>query len=427
MVTLGIYRPPAQQEEYVFIEISKALDNYSTTNENFILVCDFNTEQNGQNIRNFLDAYGLNNLVKSLTCHKSDSSTWIDLILTNRSRSFKNTQTIETGLSDFHEMIVTVFRSGFVKKGPKLILYRDYKNFDVQAFRIEFTGRQSEVASDQGLIENYAIFNDIVSQLLDQHASLKKKHVRENDRPFMNKTLRKAIMRRSHLRKKYNKNKNDSNLKLYKKQRNQCVKLLRKAKMSYYKNLDTTMIYDNRKFWRTVKPLFSDKVQVPTSLTLLENNNLISNDKEVAEVFNNYFANITDALGIKEITGNISSVSGLVDPIDIAIKKYCLHPSIRRIQSNMKYTERFTFSEVSIQQVALQLARLDPKKSSPVGAIPANILKEYPDILAQNLCNLFNQSVAHNTFPLELQSWTKGYETSNVLSFSTVLSIIKWI
>ena len=236
---LGIYRPPAQQEEYFFNEIGKALDNYSTTNENFILVGDFNTEKNGQNIRNFLDAYGLNNLVKSPTCHKSDSSTSIDLILTNRSRSLKNTQTIETGLSDFHEMILTVFRSGFVKKGPKLILYRDYENFDVQAFRIELTGRLSEVASDQGLIENYAIFNDIVSQLLDKHAPLKKKHVRANDGPFMNRTLRKAIMRRSHLRKKYNKNKNDSNLKLYKKQRNQCVKLLRKAKVSYYKKIWT--------------------------------------------------------------------------------------------------------------------------------------------------------------------------------------------
>ena len=89
---------------------------------------------------------------------------------------------------------------------------------------------------------------------------------------------------------------------------------------NYYKNLDTTIVNDNRKFWRTVKPLFSDKVQVPTSLTLLENNNLVSNDEEVAEVFNNYFANITDAWGIKEITENISSVSGLVDPIDIVIK-----------------------------------------------------------------------------------------------------------
>ena len=121
-------------------------------------------------------------------------------------------------------------------------------------------------------------------------------------------------------------------------------------------------------------------------------------------MFNDYFANVTDALGIKEITENISSVSGLVHPIDIAIKKYCLHPSIRRIQSNMKYTERFTFREVSIQQVALQLAGCYPKKSSPVGAIPAKILKEYPDIFAQNLCNLFNQSVAHNTFPLELKA-----------------------
>ena len=329
---LGIYRPPSQQEEYFFNEIGKALDNYSTTNEDFILVGDFNTEEDGQIIRNFLDSYG--NLVKSPTCHKSDSSTCIVLILTNISRSFKNTKAIETGLSDFHEMIVTVFRSGFVKKGPKLILYRDYKIFDVQAFRIEHTVRLSEVASDQGLIENYGIFNDIVSQLLDKHAPLTRKHVRANDGPFMNKTLRKAIMRRSHLRKKYNENKNDSNLKLYKKQRNQCVKLLRKAKTSYYKNLDTTIVNDNRKFWRTVKPLFSDKVQVPTSLTLLENNNLISNDEEVAEVFNNYFANITDALGIKEITENISSVSGLVDPIDIAIKKFSLHPSIIRSQSN---------------------------------------------------------------------------------------------
>ena len=170
------------------------------------------------------------------------------------------------------------------------------------------------------------------------------------------------------------------------------------------KNLDTTIVNNNHKFWRTVKPLFSDKVQVPTSLTLLENNKLISNDEEVAEVFNNYFANITDSLGIKEIKENISSVSGLVDPIDIAIKEFSLHPSIIRIQSNTKYTERFSFSEVSIQQVASQLARLDPKKSSPVGAIPAKILKEYPDIFAQNLCNLFNQSFAHSIFPLELKS-----------------------
>ena len=54
--------------------------------------------------------------------------------------------------------------------------------------------------------------------------------------------------------------------------------------------------------------------------------------------------------------------------------------------------------------MASQLARLDPKKSSPVGAIPAKILKEYPDIFAQNLCNLFNQNDAHSTFPLELKA-----------------------
>ena len=112
--------------------------------------------------------------------------------------------------------------------------------------------------------------------------------------------------------------------------------------------MDITIVNDNRKFWRTVKPLFFDKVQVPTSLILLE--------KEVAEVFNNYSANITDALGIKEITENISSVSGLVDPADIAIKKFSLHPSIIRIQSNTKYTERFSF-RVSVRYPFSRLLR----------------------------------------------------------------------
>ena len=80
--------------------------------------------------------------------------------------------------------------------------------------------------------------------------------------------------------------------------------------------MDPSIVNDSRKFWWTVEPLLSDMVQVPTSLTLLGSKNRISNDKEVAEVFNNHFANITDALGIKKIIENISSASEIVDPMD---------------------------------------------------------------------------------------------------------------
>ena len=46
----------------------------------------------------------------------------------------------------------------------------------------------------------------------------------------------------------------------YNKKRNLCV-ITRKVKRSYYENLDLKDITDSKKFWATVKPLFSNKTQ----------------------------------------------------------------------------------------------------------------------------------------------------------------------
>ena len=42
----------------------------------------------------------------------------IDLIMTNKLLSFKNTYVIETELSDFHKMIVAVMKMHFPKTKP---------------------------------------------------------------------------------------------------------------------------------------------------------------------------------------------------------------------------------------------------------------------------------------------------------------------
>jgi len=49
-------------------------------------------------------------LYRKPTCFKSKNGTCIDLLLTNKHRSFKNTNAFETGMSDFHHMIFTMFR-----------------------------------------------------------------------------------------------------------------------------------------------------------------------------------------------------------------------------------------------------------------------------------------------------------------------------
>ena len=78
----------------------------------------------------------MKSLIRVPTCYKNPANpTCIDLMLTNSNRSLQNSCTIETGLSDFHKMIVTVFKIYFQKRKEKVINYRDYRNFSNEKFR----------------------------------------------------------------------------------------------------------------------------------------------------------------------------------------------------------------------------------------------------------------------------------------------------
>ena len=109
----------------------------------------------------------------------------------------------------------------------------------------------------------------------------------------MTKELRKEIMKRSKLKNKYNKKRNYENWSLYKKQINYFVALLRKTKKAYFEKLNLKEIGDNKTFWKTVRPYFSDKDNKSSKITLVENNIVIVDEKRVAELMNTYFINIT--------------------------------------------------------------------------------------------------------------------------------------
>ena len=106
----------------------------------------------------------------------------------------------------------------------------------------------------------------------------------------MNKALSKEIMRRSKLKNNFNKNPTEENRSLHKKQRNLCVNLLKKEKRNYYNNLDLKVFENNKKFWRSVKPLFSDKQKLlERNIVIMEDKNRLSDNAEVAEKLNNFF------------------------------------------------------------------------------------------------------------------------------------------
>ena len=110
--------------------------------------------------------------------------------------SFQNTIIVFAGISDFHKLVLTVLKINFTKNKPKEIIYRDYKNFDSFLFNDEVKN-----VLDLDKINSYAMFEELFLKVLDKYAPVKKKVVRANHAKYISKPLRKAIMKRSYLKK----------------------------------------------------------------------------------------------------------------------------------------------------------------------------------------------------------------------------------
>ena len=122
--------------------------------ENIIVIRDLNIDvsdpdKNRNNyLSNFVDTFSISNLINKKTCRRSICTT-LDIMLTSRPKCFQKTSTVVTGLSHFHKIIISCLKTTFEKA------------------------------------------------IVNKHASLKEKIVRENNAPFMMKELKKAIMNRS--------------------------------------------------------------------------------------------------------------------------------------------------------------------------------------------------------------------------------------
>ena len=250
-----------------------------------MFIGDFNITETEEQLKNFLDLYSLKNLVKEPTCYKSNTPKCIDLVLTNRNRSVQKTTTVETGLSDFHKMVVTVLKTTFPKQGPTVINYRNNKKYNENVFKNDL---QQELQRIDPSDLNYSSFETAFDRVLDKHAPIKKNYVRANDKPFMTRALRKATMLRSRLHNKYNEERTAESWNNFRKQRNYCVKLFQKEKRNYYNSLDISLVTDNKKFWKTVKPFFSDRSQSQNKIVLTDGERIIFNDVEVAESMNEF-------------------------------------------------------------------------------------------------------------------------------------------
>ena len=157
------------------------------------------------------------------------------------------------------------------------------------------------MTSENNHRHEFDLFKSALNEAIQRDAPIKQRDVRGNQAPFIDETINKEIMKRSQLRNSFLNTKSDIDRKAYNKQSNLCVSLIRREKTNFFNNISTRDIADNKTFWKTVKPLFTDKIQTKSKITLIEkkvvsgegqervvSEKVISEDQTVAEVSINF-------------------------------------------------------------------------------------------------------------------------------------------
>ena len=194
-------------------------------------------------------------------------------------------------------------------------------------------------------------------------------------------------MKKSKLKNNFNKNRKHENWCKYKTQRNYCVNLLRKSKKQYFSHINISDVADNKSFWKSVKPYFSNKGSNTNKIALVENDAIIKNDRVTSKTMNTFFINITKKLNLKPFKNSSDTDINQITSV------FQNHVSVRKIQEcfpNIK-TNDFNFRQVSLKKVKSEILNLNIKKSSTKGSIPATILKQSVDIYLPFLTNAMHK------------------------------------
>ena len=110
-----------------------------------------------------------------------------------------------------------------------------------------------------------------------------------------------------------------------------------------------------------IKPLFSEKHFSNNKIILVEGDEILSDNQEIAEIFNIYFANVVKSLEIEGFKTYDFSYTLELDYIANIVEKFKDHPSITKIKANVRLNERFQFEPIDESTMNDRIGALDKK------------------------------------------------------------------
>ena len=231
----------------------------------------------------------------------------------------------------------------------------------------------------------------IINNLLDKHAPFKEQAKRKEKlrfKPWITKGILTSIKQRDKIHKEMIKAKNSQTkqlkLSLYKKYRNIIVDLLKKSKESHYRKYFEDNKRNCKAVWNGINEIIYSKSKANAwePNYLLINGKAVSQPKDIAEHFNDYFTSIS-----KELQKHIP-------PTKRNFPDYLKNP----------IAESFFLTPTTPEEISDLIQTLSSNKSTGPNSIPTSILKKIKNEISIPLSAIINNSFENGIFPNLLKS-----------------------
>ena len=191
-------------------------------------------------------------------------------------------------------------------------------------------------------------------EVLNRHAPLQHKKIGAKKIPWLTSPIKELINTRDKLKRKAIITNLECDWDNYKRIRNRVNIELKNAKKEYYSTRIADEGANPKKAWKTINDLLARKNKQIVVNELKLGDNSLTNPKDIAEVFNDYFANIAQNLA-----------SNQTDDINFNFETY-----VKKAES-----EFTAFQPVTISQVYQLLTGLSSNKATGVDKISSKIIK----------------------------------------------------
>ena len=390
-----IYRPNTypKADINIFMEtILNLIEVMNHENKTILLMGDFNIDllnfESHPQTNFFIDnmiSLGLIPLITKPTRISKESATLIDHIYTNKINSSATSGIILTDIAD-HFGVFTLLSNNIPKKSSPSIEYRSFKNENTTYFNQLLSNYEyANVMNIDEVNEAYANFIDVYTNCFEQAFPLKKtnpqnKYIRKE--PWMTDGLLVSSNHKKKLFKIKLHKPTDINILRYK---NYCTvfnSVRRKRKKIYYTELLQTYKKDSKRTWSILKNVIQkSKMDGTLPSTFLINRNLVSNKKEIANGFNEFFTNIG---------------KNLADSILETGMCYTRH-----LQNNNNRS--FFMSPVTPDEIISIVKTLKPKTSKGHDEISTKLIKDSIHHIAIPLAHVINLSISSGTVPSQMK------------------------